>query len=394
MKRIFILLTGGAFLALTLLIAALAANSIYQLEQFQGRMDRLVELQNRKIEAVTAIQVDALARSDRLLRMAIERDPFSRDQLFLDFNRAGFLVGSDRQHLRDLGLTPEEQKLYDQQSELIEKIIPMQERITDLLARERAEDAWGILVAEGIPMQERLNDMLAAMRGQMQMANNLALWETRQYYQRNRQITLLAGVLATILGLGLAWFTLRRLNANAKQIEWQMKALEASRAAFEAEATHDALTGLANRKLFYDRLRQALLRARRNKIKLGVLFVDLDNFKAVNDLHGHHIGDALLVEVARRLRGSVRASDTVARAGGDEFLVLLEELGSAYDCRTAADKVRASLTGKVTLRGVELTIAASIGQAVYPDDGPGEDDLIRTADASMYRHKMRGPSAR
>lgn len=394
MKRIFILLTGGAFLALTLLIAALAANSIYQLEQFQERMDRLVELQNRKIEAVTAIQVDALARADRLLRMAIERDPFSRDQLFLDFNRAGFLVGSDRQHLRDLGLTPEEQKLYDQQSELIEKIIPMQERITDLLARDRAEDAWGILLAEGIPMQERLNDMLAVMRGQMQMANNLALWETRQYYQRNRQITLLAGVLATILGLGLAWFTLRRLNANAKQIEWQMKALEASRAAFEAEATHDALTGLANRKLFYDRLRQALLRARRNKTKLGVLFVDLDNFKTVNDLYGHQIGDALLVEVARRLRGSVRASDTVARAGGDEFLVLLEELGSEYDCRIAADKVRASLTGKTTLREVELTIAASIGQALYPDDGPGEDDLIRTADASMYRHKMSGPSAR
>src|SRR5512139_2197254 len=111
MKRVFFLLTGGAFLALTLLIAALAVNGIYQLERLQKQMNTVVELHNRKIETVTAIQVDALARADRLLRMAIERDPFSRDQLFLEFNRAGFLVGSGRNRLRELGLTAEEQML-------------------------------------------------------------------------------------------------------------------------------------------------------------------------------------------------------------------------------------------------------------------------------------------
>ncbi len=387
MNRVFILLTGGAFLALILLIAAQAANAIYQLGHFQERMDKVVELHNRKIETVTAIQVDALARADRLLRMAIERDPFSRDQLFLEFNRAGFLVGSGRQRLRDLGLTPQEQKLYDEQSELIEKIMPMQERVTDLLAGERTEDAWIILVAEGIPMQERLNEMLAAMRGELQMANNLALWETRQDYQRNLQTTLLAGIFATVLGMGLAWFTLRRLTANTREIDWQMRALEAARAAFEEEATHDAMTGLANRKLFYDRLRQALLRAKRYDTKFGLLFVDLDNFKTVNDLYGHQIGDALLSEVARRLLDNVREADTVARAGGDEFLVLLGEVGSRLDCQAAADKIQASLQEKVVLRGIELTIAASIGQAIYPENGMAEDDLIRAADASMYRAK-------
>lgn len=180
MKRVFILLTGGAFLALILLIAGQASHAIYQLENLQKRMDEVVELHNRKIEAVTAVQVNALARADRLLRMAIERDPFSRDQLFLEFNRAGFLVGSERQRLLDLGLTAKEQKLFGQQGELIEKIMPMQEKVTDFLSRDQVEEAWIVLVEEGLPMQERLNETLANMRAELQMANNLALWEARQ----------------------------------------------------------------------------------------------------------------------------------------------------------------------------------------------------------------------
>jgi diguanylate cyclase (GGDEF)-like protein len=387
MKRVFLLLTGGAFLALILLIAALAANAIYQLENLQNRMDTVVERHNRKIEAITAIQVDALARADRLLRMAIERDPFSRDQLYLEFNRSGFLVGSGRRHLLELGLTPEEKTLFDTQTLLIEKILPMQERVTDLLARDQIEDAWVVLVAEGIPMQESLNQLLAEMRGKLQMANNLALWETKQDYRRNLLVTLLAGIFATVLGIGLAWFVLRRLAANTREIAWQMRALEEARAAFEAEATHDAMTGLANRRLFYDRLRQRLLHAKRYDGKFGVLFVDLDNFKTVNDLHGHQIGDALLTEVAHRLLEGVRESDTVARAGGDEFMILLDEIGSPLDCQAAADKIIASLEKKIRLPNVALTITASIGQAIYPDDGLTEDDLLRVADTSMYRIK-------
>jgi diguanylate cyclase (GGDEF)-like protein len=249
------------------------------------------------------------------------------------------------------------------------------------------EEAWGVLVAEGIPMQERLDELLAALREKLQQANNLALWEARQNYQRIRYFSLLLGITATVLGLVLAWFTLKRLADNTREIDWQMRALEDSRAAFEMEATHDAMTGLANRKLFYDRLKQALLHAKRYHGKVGVLFVDLDNFKTVNDLYGHQVGDALLAEVAERLVGSVRESDTVARAGGDEFMVLLGELNSRFDCQVAVDKILAALERKANLQGVELMVSASVGQAIYPDDGTSEDELIRAADASMYRIK-------
>lgn len=394
MKRVFILLTGGAFLALILLIAALALNGIYQIKRLQQQIGTVVELHNRKIDAVTAIQVDALARADRLLRMAVESDPFLREQLYLEFGRAGLLVGSGRRHLLDLGLTPEEQALFDEQSELLRKIDPTQEKVADHLVRGEVENAWSVLVAEGIPMQERLNAQLADLRGKLHQANNLALWEARQNYQRTLFFTLLSGIAATVLGMGLAWFTLRRLASNAREIEWQMKALEASHAALEAEATHDAMTGLANRKLFYDRLKQAMLHAKRHGSKIGVLFVDLDRFKTVNDRYGHHVGDALLSEVARRLTASVRESDTVARAGGDEFMVMLGDIGERKDCQAVMRKIEAALGEKTELHGIELTISASIGQSLYPDDGVTEEDLIRAADASMYRIKTSRGSAR
>lgn len=387
MKRIFILLSGGAFLILLLLIAALAVNGIYQLDRLQKQMDAVVELQNRKIETVTTMQVNVFARGDRLLRMAIERDPFSRDQLYLEFNRAGYLMGSARRHLMQLGMTAEEQAMFDEQARLIRRIEPMQERVTDFLARDEVENAWSVLVAEGIPLQEQLNAMLASLREKMQQTSNLAMWNARQEVQRNLYFTLLFGISATAIGIGLAWFTLRRLLANAREIQWRVEALQVSRARFEVEATHDAMTGLANRKLFYDRLRQALLHAKRINGKVCVLFIDLDNFKSVNDVYGHHVGDALLSKVAKWLVASVRESDTVARAGGDEFLVLLGDPHGRDDCQAAVEKIETSLNRKLDLHGIELQVSASIGWAIYPDDGSTEDDLIRTADASMYRVK-------
>lgn len=387
MKRVFILLSGGAFLVLILLIAALAVNSIYQLDRLQTQMTEVVELQNRKIETVATMQINVFARGDRLLRMAIEGDPFSRDQIYLEFNRAGFLIGSARRHLTELGLTPEEQALFDAQGKLIQKIEPMQERVTDFIAREEVENAWATLVAEGIPMQEKLNALLAELREKMQQTSNLAMWNARQEIQRNLYFTLLFGISATVLGITLAWFTLRRLIANAREIEWRVEALQASRMRFEIEATHDAMTGLANRKLFYDRLKQALLNAKRHNSKVGVLFIDLDNFKDVNDVYGHHVGDALLSKVANWLVASVRESDTVARAGGDEFLVLLGDPHGREDCQAAVDKIATALKRKLKLHGIELSVSASIGWAIYPDDGSSEDDLIRAADAAMYRVK-------
>jgi len=166
-----------------------------------------------------------------------------------------------------------------------------------------------------------------------------------------------------------------------------MVELERSRAALREEATHDPLTGLANRRLFYDRLQQAIRHAHRYGGKVGILYVDMDRFKDINDRHGHHIGDAVLMEVAQQLRDCVRESDSVARLGGDEFVVLLEGVQGRHDCVAAALKIEHSLAHSARFDDLELDIDASIGQAVYPDDGSDEDALIRAADAAMYRVK-------
>jgi diguanylate cyclase (GGDEF)-like protein/PAS domain S-box-containing protein len=155
-------------------------------------------------------------------------------------------------------------------------------------------------------------------------------------------------------------------------------------------AHHDALTGLPTRTLFHDRLSVALARALRNRRKVALLMVDLDNFKRVNDLLGHHVGDELLVQVAKRLQGSVRAYDTVARMGGDEFVVLLDDLHHVSQAEAIAEKLVICLQAPVTLGAQTLTPAASIGLCVYPDNGEGADALLKNADAAMYHVKGDG----
>ncbi|WP_298153942.1 sensor domain-containing diguanylate cyclase, partial [Metallibacterium sp.] len=155
-------------------------------------------------------------------------------------------------------------------------------------------------------------------------------------------------------------------------------------------AQHDALTALPNRTLFDDRLQAALLRARHSRELLGLLYLDLDHFKHVNDTWGHAAGDALLQDVARRIRRSVRESDTVGRMGGDEFVVLLAGIKQADHAMVAGEKIRTTLLQPFEAGGQRLSVSASIGVAVFPGHGSEGQHLIREADRAMYDAKKRG----
>lgn len=161
---------------------------------------------------------------------------------------------------------------------------------------------------------------------------------------------------------------------------------EASRHA----ALHDSLTGLPNRTLFDDRLRNALALASRHGGTLAVIFIDLDDFKEINDAHGHEAGDEVLRTIANRLRDGSREADTVSRHGGDEFLCLLTEMGDREAMDAIASKIGSAIRAPCRTGGRELTVEASLGIAVFPRDGDSVEALLDSADRAMYEAKRNG----
>lgn len=156
------------------------------------------------------------------------------------------------------------------------------------------------------------------------------------------------------------------------------------------QADHDALTGLPNRRLLADRMAQAIARAQRQSGQVGMMMLDLDGFKHINDTLGHRIGDLLLIETARRLLHCVRESDTVARIGGDEFMVVLPEIQNQNDLQTLATKILDHLRTRFDIEGRDLYVSGSIGLTLFPDDGADPEILLANADTAMYRAKAEG----
>ena len=155
-------------------------------------------------------------------------------------------------------------------------------------------------------------------------------------------------------------------------------------------AYHDTLTGLPNRRLLDDRLRQAVFLAQRRDARVALMVVDLDHFKPVNDALGHRAGDAVLREAANRIAGCLRKADTLARHGGDEFVVVIPDLPLEGDCQVVAEKILRSLEPPFRVDGRDFTIGASIGVSIYPVDAGDIEALLRNADAAMYRAKQLG----
>lgn len=160
--------------------------------------------------------------------------------------------------------------------------------------------------------------------------------------------------------------------------------------AIEHQAAHDALTGLPNRRLLADRMEQAIARVQRSGLRVGLLMLDLDGFKHINDTLGHRVGDLLLIDAARRLVNCVRESDTVARVGGDEFMIVLPDIQGQDDLQLLAGKILERVREPYAIEGKELFVSGSVGLTLFPDDGATCEELLAHADAAMYRAKADG----
>ncbi len=165
-----------------------------------------------------------------------------------------------------------------------------------------------------------------------------------------------------------------------KQVEQRLERL----------ALYDTLTGLPNRMLFFDRMNQLLALARRNQYVLALLYMDLDNFKHINDTFGHEVGDLVLVEASKRMTSCMRSSDTVARMGGDEFIGICAPIAAPGDAVVVTNKIIAALARPFRMKGLELAMGVSVGISIYPLDGDDAETLVNKADAAMYKIKQSG----
>ena len=238
-------------------------------------------------------------------------------------------------------------------------------------------DRWGTWVSAHVPLNITLKTPNFVMLGIDVAVNN---WN-QQIYKK-----IIAPIIITIFFL----MVLAGLNYQNKAKEKLLAQMLSSQSVLSDLANNDALTGLPNRRLLEDRMAQALKEASRAQQLVAVLFLDLDYFKVVNDTHGHVIGDLLLKKVAERLTSLLRAEDTVARIGGDEFVILLPKLNDAQQLIAMAEKVISELAQSFHIVEQALQVGVSIGIALYPQHNDNPSNLIKLADDAMYVAKRLG----
>lgn len=206
-------------------------------------------------------------------------------------------------------------------------------------------------------------------------------------------ITIALFVLALAMGATILVLTMRLRSARASAIALQrtLEEMQADAIALKERAYYDHLTGLANRSLLIDRFHLAIERSKRSRVPFAAVMIDLNNFKYINDTHGHAAGDQVLVTIGKRLMETVRASDTVSRLGGDEFVLIIESIEDRRELAQIGQKLIDMLAEKVVLdSGKEVSIGGSLGFALYPGDGASMETMLHVADQAMYDCKTSG----
>ncbi len=369
------------------LMALLTYTAVGHMQAQEDRMRDIVEARNRKIELATILLQATHNRHNSLVYQVLVDDPFERDEHFQQYIKSGYEVGKARNDLRAMPLDTYEKENLRKQDELVQSIVGFHETISDLARLERVAESREVIAVNLRPYNMQFIGMVEALqayeRAQILESLNQAQKATRQAVL----VEMSLGILLTILASLIAVFTYRQLSRYAGTINAQMVALAQTGIRLEHEATHDHLTGLANRSLFQRRLEDALQHAGEENFLLGVMYLDLDKFKPINDLHGHAVGDELLKEVASRLRQVVRASDTVARLGGDEFAIVLVGLESREQCQSLGRKIASELAKPTLIDDIEIIPSASLGCVLYPENGHSVDELLKAADERMYEVK-------
>ena len=368
-------LLAGFFTQLLLLIFVTAIG-LQQLSTTTDNLNQVVDIHMRKQSLTKSMVVNARERTIFILMLSKIQDPIERDRLLARFSKNGAAFGIARHELRNLPLSKREQALLAQQGEITGVAQPVQLQVIDLINADFIEEAENLILTRAIPLQNQVIAALSKLDDEAQRVAIEASSKARADLAVARQWMFLLSGTALLVGFLVAAFVFRYANRIGRERE--------------RLATEDPLTGLPNRMLFMDRLEQSLIRAKRHQSLVGLMFIDLDRFKRVNDTLGHASGDQLICEVARRLRATSRAEDVVARLGGDEFVVVVSDVNEIKYVLQIVEKILAAVSEPFQIAERELFCSCSIGVSVYPYDGVTPADLLKHADTAMYHAKSQG----
>ncbi|MDP1928734.1 MAG: EAL domain-containing protein [Thiobacillus sp.] len=366
----------AGFIVQLVLILFVTMIGLKQLGITTDNLKTVVDVHMRKQNFTKTMLSTARERTLIILTLTKIGDPFERDELLTRFNEKGAEYAVARQAFQDMPLNEQERKLILQLQQRIKIAQPIQAQIIDLISSRHNPEAENLAITRAIPAQNQVLAVLSQLDAETQ---RVALAASGKAYESQKVagfwMYFLCGA-ALLVGVAVAAVVLRYTTRISREREHL--------------AIHDALTGLPNRRLLIECLEQALVHARRHKTMIGVLFIDLDNFKRVNDTLGHAVGDQLICSVAKRLRAAVRSEDIVARLGGDEFVVIISDMNEVTKILHVVNKILAVMGAPYQIQERELFNSCSIGISVYPTDGINSSDLLKNADTAMYHAKGSG----
>ena len=366
----------AGFVTQLMLIVFVTAIGLQQLGVTTRNLNQVVDVHMRKQNYTQRMVVAARERTVILLILPQIRDPLERENLLQKFHEQGTEFGAARLALLGMPLSTKESELISRQGQLTAAAQPIQLQVIDFINADFIDEATDLVLDQGIPMQNEVMSVLSQLEAETQTVSTAASEKARKDHAAARFWMYLLSGAALLVGLLVAavvFYFAARISREREQL-----------------VSLDTLTGLPNRMLFMDRLNQSLIRAKRYNTQIGLMFIDLDRFKRVNDTLGHASGDQLIREVARRLRDTVRADDIVARLGGDEFVVAISDVVTLSSIMQVVEKMLATVTVPYQLDGREIFCSCSIGISIYPHDGTSASNLLKNADTAMYHAKNSG----
>lgn len=406
------------FFSFTFIIALTVLSNVISFEHLntvQNDINQIIETQNKQIDYMHTLRSLARERTIKLQAIANEEDPFEQDALVTEYHELGGLFLETRERLVATDLNEEELMLLNLQREIARKIVSSQYDVIKLAENGLTNKASRHLSNYTIPAQSENISLMDQFILYQNHQNQFLKSEAHKKIESASQTFFILSICSVILTILVASIVIKNITSMIKfqelsiekhkktenklaeaqsileyKVDQRTQELQQANTELKHRADHDPLTNLPNRNLFYELLSQEINKAERNQHKLAILYMDLDGFKAINDAMGHAMGDVLLVNIAKRLRASLRKADLIARLGGDEFTICYTNIKKLEDIILLCEILISKVSQPMFLDQHQCQIGISIGVSLYPEHGKDYDTLMRVADSSMYQVKNSG----